>query len=92
MDRGLKKMWTFDRPTPMDHYRSTIFTSNKNIKNQYANNNGKRWKQDIIDQNSYMFAWNNVPRTKLTLAQTRSFSRCRHHPENEGGEVHPEPQ
>lgn len=56
----MKKMWTYERPDPLDRYRSTIFKNEKRIKNQYANISGKRWKQDIVDQNSYMFAWNNV--------------------------------
>lgn len=55
-----RKMWTTVRSEPKDKYRNTIFATRKNIKDQFANMNGKRWKQDIIDQNSYMFAWNNV--------------------------------
>jgi hypothetical protein len=42
-------MWKIERPPPKDKYRDTIFTNEKNIKDQHANLNGKRWKQDIID-------------------------------------------
>jgi hypothetical protein len=60
MDQKPQKFWVREVREPSEKYRQTIFTTDKNLKDQYANYNGKRWLQDIKDQTSFVYHMDKV--------------------------------
>jgi hypothetical protein len=61
MEKKPQHMWVYEKQAPKERFRETIFNNSKNIKDQFANNNGKRWLQDIKDQTSFVFHVDKVP-------------------------------
>ena len=61
MEKRPQKMWVRERVEPSEKFRETIFTTDKNLKDQFANFNEKRGLQDIKNQTSFIFHLDKVP-------------------------------
>lgn len=53
-------MWKIDKPRPFEFNKSTIFSSEKNLKNHGITHQFKRNKTNIVDNTSFMFYFDKV--------------------------------
>ena len=59
-DKKPQKMWIREKQDVPEKFRATIFANDKNLKDQFANYNGKRWLNDIKNQTSFVFHLDKV--------------------------------
>jgi hypothetical protein len=60
MEKRPQKMWVREKVEPSEKFRETIFTTDKNLKDQFVNFNEKRGLQEIKNQTSFIFHLDKV--------------------------------